>query len=186
MSHEFNTRTALLCNGSSVPLMAAVSALAKLHTHLEVPEAEWDVAYHLRELALGRDLAPEQVRTLVREGVLEADGKLDPVLKAVVLAAVRGSGRVLHVDSPFVDPLDGKIADFVLARDYLHAFTDRGVGDAFVANDPLRILDEVGPGDTDGVPPAPERLQNPQEFLRRILDRETDPEGPDTEPPARR
>lgn len=114
-------RVTTLSNGETVPLLTAARWFALLGSHQELPDLEWDAVYHLREVCLGRPLEPEQTRTLVHEGLLTPDGRVDPVLRAVVLAGVRGEGRVLHLDSPFTNPLDRAVADFVRAHDYLAA-----------------------------------------------------------------
>lgn len=83
-----------------------------------------DLIYFLREVCLGRIIQPEQAQVLIQEQLLTDDGRVDPSMQAVVLSAVRGEGKKLHIISPFTDPLDRAIAEFVNARNYIRSYTD--------------------------------------------------------------
>ena len=52
---------------------------------------------------------------------MDATGRIDPVLRSVVLAAVRGEGTVLRVDSPFTTSLERVLAELIHAKSYLRA-----------------------------------------------------------------
>ena len=59
----------------------------------------------LRKLALGEKVHPEltaQLQTLKDDYFLKDDGQLHEELGQVILASVRGVGKALHVDPPFV------------------------------------------------------------------------------------
>ena len=113
-----------------------------LKSYLEYPDLEWDGVYYLREVCLGRPIEPEQTRTLVREQLLRDDGSVDPAMQAVVLSAVRGEGRVLHIESPFTAPLDRSVAEYLIARDYVRSHFDDANARAIFNYDPVgRTLD---------------------------------------------
>jgi hypothetical protein len=140
MSHARLFQPATLANGERVPLAAAASKLARVTEYLAVPDSEWDVVFYLREVCLGREIEPEQERALVRERLLEPDGRLDPVMRAVVLSAVRGVGRTLHIDSPFTDQVDRDIAEYLLARDGIRSALGTDEARAVLAYDPVQRL----------------------------------------------
>ena len=170
-------RPARLTTGETAPVAAVAGWLGVLRSHLESPDLEWDGVYHLREVCLGRPIEPEQERALVAGGLLAPDGRPDPVLGAVVRAAVRGEGRVLHLDSPFTDPVDRAVADFLAARDYLAVELAPDAFAALAAPDPLPDLLRAALRDR---PPAP-GLADPEGFVRRLFDapRPDTPPAPD-------
>lgn len=144
MSGSHLTRPVVLANGTRVPLQVAASNLKLLAEHLAVLDSEWDVVYHLREVCLGRPLEPEQTRALVRERVLAPDGTVDPAMRAVVLSAVRGEGRVLHLESPFTDATDRALAEFLMSRDHILCYLDEADAKA-VFDDPVMRALQSGP-----------------------------------------
>lgn len=131
-------RLITLANSSRVPFEAACLHLNTLVSYLEDPSLEWDVLPLLRRVCLGETLDPEQTRALGHEQLLQPDGSVEPVLKAVVLAAVRGEGQLLHIDSPFTDPLDRAMADYFCAREYVRTRMEPAAAAAFFARDPLQ------------------------------------------------
>ena len=112
-------RTTLLANGDLVSLEVAAAEFSRLGTFLELPDTEWDAVYYLRQLCLGETIEPEQLQELIRARLVNKDGEPFESMKSVVLSAVRGTGRVLHLDSPFTDATDEAIAQFINARDHL-------------------------------------------------------------------
>jgi len=122
-----------------MPLSVAASYYAVLESYLADPDSEWDVAYFLRELCLGREIEPEQMRALNVEGSLLFDdtGELFPEMRAVVLSSLRGEGRQLHVASPFTDPLDRAIAQYMIARDYIRTRLDDHEAKSTLEYDPV-------------------------------------------------
>jgi len=140
MSENSHERLVVLANGASVSLGAVVANLGLLRSYLESPDSEWDVVYHLREVCLGRTIDAETARTLIHEGLLQPDGNVETDLRAVVLSAVRGEGRLLHVTSPFTDPLDRAMVEYLNADDYLESHLERSAKEAFLADNPLKNL----------------------------------------------
>lgn len=164
MSESRLTRPVVLANGDRVPLIAAATSYGHLSDYLTDPDSDWDVVYYLREMCLGRDIEPEQSRALIHARLVEADGVPGAAMRAVVLSAVRGEGRHLHLDSPFTDPLDRSIAEFITARHYLHSFLD--------GSELKEVLDD----------PVRRALENPPP--KRWTDREDDrPDPPGDLPP---
>lgn len=150
-----------------MPLVPAARALALLQDHLDLPDAEWDVLYFLRELCLGRSIEHDQLQTLKSVNLITTDGEIDSTLKSIVLAAVRGSGRVLHIDSPFVERIDQRIAEFVSARDYLQVELSHEEFRQLI--DGESMLDRVRQTLEDM--PLPHGLEDSEGFARRIRER---------------
>ena len=170
------TRPALLANGTDVPLDDAARAYALLRGLVGTPDGEWDLLFPLRQLCLGRPVEDGPAEGLARIGVLNADGSVPPTTAAVVLSAVRGDGRALHVSSPFVDTEDRLLAEYLIARDEL----PQPLLDRVAATDP-RLAFQAALEQTT-VPPGL------QARLNEILGpRPTPPDGPPSEspPPAR-
>ena len=117
-------RTVLLASGATVPLREAVVHYTALVTFAGCNDGEWDVLHLLRQACLGQPLDPGQRLALAREGLLDGAGKIEPVLREVVLASVRGQGRVLYIDCPFVTHLDRAVAEFEGARDVIRTHLD--------------------------------------------------------------
>jgi hypothetical protein len=168
-------RVATLANGDRVPLWQAAHQYAIVKGYLESPDSEWNLVYYLRQLCLGREVEPEQRAALAREALIGEDGRVDPVLNAVMLSAVRGEERLLHLDSPFVDVQDRLITEFLVARDEL----PREVLAAIAAEDPGRAITEA----VNDTPVPPDAGMLPDK-IRDILRRKTEepnppPEGPD-------
>lgn len=160
------TRLVQLCNGDRLPLSLAAARLGLLVSYQEGEhDGEWNPLYLLRELCLGRPLAPEQLRDLRAEQLVTPAGEPIDGLRAVVLSAVRGEGRALRLDSPFTDPLDRAMADYLIARHFIRAHLDEPEATAFLADDPVQTaLDHArratGPGgwadrESDRPPPPP-------------------------------
>jgi len=114
-------RMVVLANGDQVPIGDASVCYGLLCSHLECPDTEWDAVFYLRMLCLGDAIEREQLTILRQEGLVEADGSVGETMKSIVLSSVRGEGRLLHLDSPFVDPEDRKIAIFL---DTIHSLDD--------------------------------------------------------------
>lgn len=193
MSDDFTpSRLVTLANGSTVPLGRAAAQLGILRSYLDLQDTEWDAVYYLREVCLGRSIEPEQAQTLARARLLHPDGTVDPVLRAVVLSAVRGQGRVLHLDSPFTDPLDQALANYAHACNTIESYLDPEQARSFFANSPLQLGDAI----RDAAPPIPPGFTD--EILRRMRqsnppdgetpgwsDRVNPPDHPDDLPPRR-
>ena len=111
--------SSILALALAVPLSVAARNYGLLSSYLEDPDSEWDLAFYLREVCLGRPIDPEQTRALIAEKLLNPDGSPDPGMEAVVLSAVRGEGRALHLATPFTDPLERAMAEFIMAREYI-------------------------------------------------------------------
>jgi hypothetical protein len=122
MTKDLRERMATLANGAAVPISKVVAVLGKLDRCLSQPDSEWEVVFYLRELCFGREVEPEHVRALIAEGLLDEDGRLESGVRDVVLSAVRGEGRSLHLDSPFTDPDARSVANFLNGRDYISSF----------------------------------------------------------------
>lgn len=175
-------REVLLANGDRVALGVAVRQCGRLTAALQSNEAEWDIVYHLREVCLGQVIEPEAERFLIHEGYLGRDGAVDPALRSVVLAAVRGEGRVLRVESPYVDPLDRARAEFLGAREQLLAQLDPAERAAVFDKPPLeRHLDALR--ETFGGTPQPTPGEQ-RSFLKKLKDR-LDQDHPPSPPPPR-
>ena len=175
MTKSIKDRVATLANGDCVSLQQAAHQYAVVKGYLESPDSEWNLIYYLRQLCLGREVELDQRAALTRESLIGNDGAIDPVLNAVILSAVRGEGRLLHLDSPFVDTQDRLIAEFLVARDEL----PREVLADITAGDLRRSVAEAI-SDTP-VPPSVGLLPDK---IRDILRQKTGgqqppPEGPD-------
>ncbi|MBY0456217.1 MAG: hypothetical protein K2V38_02650 [Gemmataceae bacterium] len=170
-------RTAVLANGDRVPLLEAALSQMRLAAQLPLEESEWDVVYHLREVCLGRPIDREPERTLIREGWLGEDGGVDPVLRSVVLAGIRGEGRQLRLDSPYTDPVDRALADFFLSREFLASQLDHADLPALFDKPPLdRAFDHLRNLAQEGNGPSDEEARSFVDRLRERL-REGDPPG---------
>lgn len=109
-----------------------------LATYLHDSDQEWDLIPLLRRLCLREEIDPVQLRALVRERLLRADGSVEPVLKDVVLSSVRGEDNLLRMESPFVNALDRVMGEYLLARGYLRCHLERDDAAAFLALDPVQ------------------------------------------------
>lgn len=175
-------RQVLLANGDRVALGVAVQQCGRLAAALQLDEDEWDVVYHLREVCLDRGIEPEVKQFLINEGYLGPDGSVDPALRSIVLAAVRGEGRVLRVESPYVDPLDRARAEFLGAREQLLAQLDPDERAAVFDKPPLeRHLDTLR--ETFGGTPSPTAAEQ-RSFLKKLKER-TGQDHPPSPPPPR-
>ena len=85
--------------GEILPLHTVVAFLTEFQTQLTNTDSEWDLLYYLREVCLGRSIEREQRNALAEAGLLNRDGSLDPAMRGVALAAIRGEGRTLHLES---------------------------------------------------------------------------------------
>jgi hypothetical protein len=135
MSDHRISRPIVLANGARVPLDVAATNLALITSYLADPDSEWDIVNYLREVCLGRPIEPEQTLALVREQLLSPDGSVDSAMQAVVLSSVRGEGRLLHLVSPFTDPLDRAVAEFLMARDYIRSYLSPGEAKSVLEDD---------------------------------------------------
>jgi hypothetical protein len=113
MDHPFLKKTAVLANGDRVSLLDAGFAYGKLRSCLHDPGLEWEVIHYLRELCFGREIEPEQRRALKQEGFLSEADEVDEVTRSVVLSAVRGEGRQLHLVSPFTETYDRVVTEYL-------------------------------------------------------------------------
>lgn len=177
MSSFIESRIAQLSTGEVVPLLSAARWLSHLSDCVRTPDDEWDIVYHLRQACLGHPPAPEIMAALAADDFVTADGEVDPVVRAVVLAAVRGEGRALHLVSPFTEASDRMIANFVAAREYLEVELSPAEFQELLAGD----------GTADRVRaalqsfPLPPDVADAESFARRC--REDRPRGgPDTPP----
>lgn len=159
MSDSHLTRPVVLANGDRLLLRVAAANYARLASHLAEPDSEWDMVFYLREVCLGRPIDPEQTRALVHERLLAPDGTVEPAMRAVVLSAVRGEGRVLHLASPFTDATDRALAEFLTARNYVHSYLSDAEAQA--------VFDD----------PVFRALQNPPKRWTERQDERTDPPG---------
>lgn len=179
------TRDTVLANGGRVPLADAVDHYDRLRAAVGADDNEWDVLYHLRELALGRPVEDIVRRSFARDGLLDPDGELDATFRDVILSSVRGQDRVLHLDSPFTDSLDRSLAEYVTARQDVEAAA------ALRQLDPEQARTLLFPDRLDHAPDArppapaqdvPPHLEDPKSFAERVLKR-SNPAPPDSPPP---
>lgn len=167
-----------LTNGAQVPVGSLTSYLNLLQSHLGTPDQEWDVVYFLRELCLGRSIEPEQQRAVAGVGLLESDGTVHPLLRDVVLASIKGRGRVLTLELPYTDVTDEAMCEFIRHREYLrHMLPDPQAEELFRTSPGEQSEDRLA--ESRGQTPAPTHLRDPNTFLKRILDRKP----PDADPP---
>lgn len=127
-------RPIVLCNGATVPLWEAAHTTAVLRRYLEAAAPEPELVFYLREACLGREVRPDRRAELCRECLIEPDGSIDGVMRAVVLSAIRGEGRAIRFDSPYTDREDRLIADYLVAASELSGdILDRLAGGATAA-----------------------------------------------------
>ncbi len=165
--HDYLDRPVLLSTGTRWPIGAVAGCLGLLGSFLEEPETR-PLVTNLRQLCFGLEIAPERLSELSQAGLLRVNGTLDPLMRDVVLAAVRGTGNNLYLDPPFTEPLDRTIAELVLARDHIQASLPREMAEVVLGYDPLhegaeqiqrsgrwadRLTDRNPAG---GTPPLPE------------------------------
>jgi hypothetical protein len=139
MSHF--DRVIQLSSGVRWPLRTVAGCVGQLEAYLDTDDPkERDLVYFLRQVCLGQKISDEQREALRTYGLLQtSDGQLEPQMKDVVLAAVRGEGRALHVVSPFTDSWDRALSDFLNARIRIRSeIDDRGEYEAFLKDDPLQ------------------------------------------------
>lgn len=185
MTIDPGVRIATLANGEAVPLARAAAVYSRLDSYLRHSDAEWDIPYFLREVCLGRSIEPEQSRVLAREGLLAPDGRPDPDVRAVVLAAVRGEGRLLHLSSPFTDADDRAVAEFLNARDHIASLLPEAEARSLLA-DPLPDLLRQSLGDrTPSITDAPAQVREIFRRMGRHGRVSPPPEGPATDGPSR-
>jgi len=110
---------------------------------MEDPDQEWDMVYFLRQVCMGREIEPEPKRALIRERLLQSDGTPAPDMKAVVLSSVRGEDRAIHISSPFTDPVDRAMADFIISREYIRANLPKAVAESFLADDKVKWANDI-------------------------------------------
>jgi hypothetical protein len=133
-------RTAQLATGAAVPLREAALHYSALLDFAAVrDDGEWDLLHLLRRACLGEPLDPGQRHALAREGLLDGEGGVNPVLRQVVLASVRGQDRGLYVDCPFVTALDRAVAEFEHSRQVIRTgVDDPQVATTYLTTDPLQ------------------------------------------------
>jgi hypothetical protein len=116
-------RTTQLANGAEVPLSKAAMYYSILIGHAACGES--DLLNAVRQASLGKTLTAEQQSLLNDEKFLEAGGtNIEPVLKQVALAAIRGEDGSLHLDSPFVNHLDRSIFEYQHSREVIRTQVD--------------------------------------------------------------
>ena len=107
----------LLGTGARSPLFEVASALSLLDVMLAGRPEERECVFALRTTCLTGATLPERIAgPLIEDGVLRSDGTVDPVVREVVLAALRGEGEGLFVVSPFTDPLDRAVSDLIISQ----------------------------------------------------------------------
>lgn len=117
MADELHQKTVRLSTGQSIDLGLASAYLNLLEGLAQGDEQERTALFRLRQVCLGDELTATDI-PLLREGqLLLPDGTVDPQLRALVLAAVRGQGNALYLDSPFTDPWDRTVSDLFRVRD---------------------------------------------------------------------
>lgn len=109
-----------MSSGAQCNLMAASGHLGLLESHLEDDQSR-HLIYHLRQMCLGHNVDEHVKKELQESGLLEKNGMLHPVMKAVVLASVRGEDHALYVVSPFTNRWDRTLADYLQIRDDIRA-----------------------------------------------------------------
>lgn len=105
MLKSFLNSQILLSNGSRVLADKVAYWLREIRDLAEGDETDREMLATLRKLALGEKVHPEltaQLQTLKDDYFLKDDGQLHEELGQVILASVRGVGKALHVDPPFV------------------------------------------------------------------------------------
>lgn len=117
MGDQLYQKTVRLSTGEAVDLGLASAYLDLLDGLAHGDAGGRDALVRLRRVCLGGDIAPEDVPPLRENQLLLADGTVDPQLRAVVLAAVRGQGGGFHLESPFTEAWDRTVSDLFRARD---------------------------------------------------------------------
>ncbi|MGL6075466.1 MAG: hypothetical protein ACRC8S_15025 [Fimbriiglobus sp.] len=128
-----------LANGDRVRLWDAATQLGILETYLhDSDDEEWNLVPLLRQVCLGHKIDPDQTRALIRQELLLPNGTVEPVLKSVVLSAVRGEGQLLHLESPFTNPLDKAMAEYINSREFIRNSLSETEAKEFFAYDPVQ------------------------------------------------
>ena len=111
---------------------------------------------------IARRQIPEPLANwLIDRGLVRENRTIDPVLRQVILTAVRGEGYGLFVVTPFTDPVDRAVADLLMSRAKLEELLPREeLADLFPASlgglGPWSSRFRKGNGGEPGVlPPSP-------------------------------
>ena len=149
-------KTIVLSNGAKAPLAETVLHLASLQALADTQGRDRQVLYALRESCLGRPIAPSERKLLEEEKLVDAAGAVNPSLKDVVLASVRGEGKALFLASPYTDAWDRIMGNFLLGR--------AAIRDQFSERDADLFINEPGFG---GEHDTPESIRKWADLVRK-------------------
>lgn len=175
MSSIFD-KTAVISSGARLPLRGVSSSLALLGSLLGDEGARPLVA-DLRRVCLGETIPPDRAAALCEGGLASAESGVRPILRAVVLASVRGTGSDLHLASPFTDRLDLALSDFLIARAHLVAELAHGKAVEALGEDAVgaelaevrALLGEGAAGAQHAATPEEERVKRVDSIASRCL-----------------
>jgi hypothetical protein len=135
------TRTILLSSGARHPLGAVSACLGLLDSYLRDAESRQCVA-DLRLLCLGEPLPEDRRAELVRHSLLEADLTVSPVMKDVVLSAIRGEDQGIFLVSPFTSSWDRTMHNLSEAQGRIRSELPRREAETLLGQDIIRTLFE--------------------------------------------
>lgn len=114
---DLRTEEVVLANGGRALLNEVAGTLILIDHLLDSNSEDRDLVLDLRAACLsGKPVASPSAVGLAKFSVLDDDGTVVPVVRDVVLAAVRGEGRALFTVSPFTTTADRVVADLVASR----------------------------------------------------------------------
>jgi hypothetical protein len=129
-------RDVVLSSGAICPLTGVSGCFGLLASHLEDAVTR-HLVHALRELCLGRQISTDLMEGLREHGLIGVNEQFDVVMKAVVLAAVRGEGHNLYLVSPFTDSWDRQLSEFLDARDRIRVVLPDEADRILAEKDPL-------------------------------------------------
>lgn len=163
-------RDIVLANGASVPLIRAAANFGILRESLAPHKEGWSSVALLRKVCFDQPIEDEQRQSLQSQGFLNHDGEVDPVMREVVLASLRGTEKQLYLDSPFTEDWDRTLADLLNAREEIRVHLSPHEASELLMDEPvedlINLLRHQNRVEKKGL-----KKIDPKEFLKRAMER---------------
>jgi hypothetical protein len=163
-------RDIVLANGASVPLIRAAANFGILRESLAPDHEGWSSAALLRKVCFDQPIEEEQRQTLQTQGLLNQEGEVDPVMREVVLASLRGTGKQLYLDSPFTEDWDRTLADLLNAREEIRTHLNPHQASELLMDEPVEDLINLLRHQNRVEKKSLKKIDS-KEFLKRALER---------------
>lgn len=139
-----------LSTGVRAPLVIVAGTIFLLERLLDGPPRDRELVVQLRKACLtdGRFSAEFQ-QEMTDNGLASADGTVEPVVREVVRAAIRGEGNDLHLASPFTTAWDRAVSNLLISLDSVRAILPAEQANALIqaSTNPMRHQTEPGTSD---------------------------------------